>query len=369
MAAGLALLLLLAPLLVDDAHGAVAFKDVADRGAPGFPASLLREAAACVCAPKHAACKSDGKINPDQYGDVEEWDTSKLTNFYQAFYNPFRAGGMLGFDGVNLPNNFVDSKGNQDLENIGRFCGTFDADIGGWDTAAATTLESMFEGATQFNADIGRWDVSQVEDIRWIFKDASAFNANLASWQVSEVIEVAGAFKSAIAFDQNLAGWDVRKFINYNEAFTTAMSFTQDLLPWVERIPKPEANDYGNIHPGEAAALDPKYAGITMLKQAYAPKHDLALRPEVLPGQTVRACASVPTAARAHTSHPAFVLATGAHGATVRPLCAARRAAGARRVGPTQAHAHPHEPVPRLAPLSCCPPAAVAAGGQRNAVP
>ena len=276
--------------------GAVAFED--DYKAGRSVESPVRDAAACVCAPKHVACRSDGwgMINPGQYGKVEEWDTSRLTWFAAAFHNPFVAGEVAGFA---IPENF-----GGDLENIGRFCGSFDADIGGWDTAAATSLVHMFEGATQFNADIGRWEVSQVESMSDMFKLASSFNANLASWQVSKVTNMRNAFLGTIAFDQNIAGWDVSKLEDYRDAFRFAVSFTQDVLPWIEKAPW----------------ADPTYAGITMLKQAYAPKHDLALRPEVLPGQTVRACARVPTAARTYTSRPVFVLGHGCarrHGAPV----------------------------------------------------
>ena len=363
MAAALVLLLLLAPLLVDDAHGAVAFEDDAKAGES--PDSDVRDAAAFVCAPKHAACKSDGIINPGQYGPVEKWDTSKLTWLGAAFHNPLTQTTCSDDEKGHLS---FPSKFDSDLDNIGRFCGTFDADIGGWDVAAATSLVYMFDGATQFNADIGRWDVSLVEGMQSIFNLASGFNANLASWQVSLVTNLRDAFNTAVVFDQNIAGWDVRKLKDYNDAFRSAMSFTQDLLPWVKKAPPPEnANDgSGRDWVGLApTGLDPTCAGITMLNQAYAPKHDLALRPEVLPGQTARACARVPTSARAHLAPCLFLGQRCAQRRHCAPFACRPQSVWRGMPAP-----HKHTlTCPFLAwHLSCCPPAAAASGEQRNTV-
>ena len=45
---------------------------------------------------------------------------------------------------------------------------TFNRNIGGWDTASVTTMESMFENANDFNQDIGEWDTSNVINLSLI---------------------------------------------------------------------------------------------------------------------------------------------------------------------------------------------------------
>ena len=68
-----------------------------------------------------------------KYGEIEQWDVSRVTNFSSLF---------------------------EDLA-------SFNEDIGHWDTSAVTTMSRAFSGAAAFNQPIACWNMSQVTDMSW----------------------------------------------------------------------------------------------------------------------------------------------------------------------------------------------------------
>ncbi len=56
-----------------------------------------------------------------------------------------------------------------------------------WNTAAVTSMASVFASKPTFNADISKWNVASVSSMASAFSGASAFNANLASWNTASV--------------------------------------------------------------------------------------------------------------------------------------------------------------------------------------
>jgi surface protein len=70
-----------------------------------------------------------------RYGPISTWDTSRVTDFSQLFYNK----------------------------------PTFNADISKWNTANVTTMRGMLSGATAFVQDISGWNVGRVLDMRDTF--------------------------------------------------------------------------------------------------------------------------------------------------------------------------------------------------------
>jgi surface protein len=96
---------------------------------------------------------------------IGDWDVSKIQDFSYLFAADDFGGG---------------TRFNTDAEN-------FDEDISGWDTSSATTMRSMFEGATSFDQPLGEWNVSSVTDMSLMFTDAASFNQPLGTWDVSSV--------------------------------------------------------------------------------------------------------------------------------------------------------------------------------------
>jgi surface protein len=87
------------------------------------------------------------------YGDIADWDTSKVTTMRELLYNK----------------------------------ATCNPEIGNWNTSAVTTMQSMFQGASAFNANIGNWDTAAVSTIYMAFASASAFNQDIGRSNTSAV--------------------------------------------------------------------------------------------------------------------------------------------------------------------------------------
>ena len=90
-----------------------------------------------------------------KYGEIEQWDTSNITDMSLLFFN----------------------KSNP----------TIIPDITNWDTSNVTTMDHMFSGALQFNRDISGWNVSKVTNMSYMFDTADDFNQNISGWNVSSV--------------------------------------------------------------------------------------------------------------------------------------------------------------------------------------
>jgi len=110
-----------------------------------------------------------------QYGPIELWDVSNVTDMSELF----------------------------------EFMWTFNQPIGDWDISKVTHMKGMFWGATAFNQPIGDWDVSKVTDMYGMFSEANAFNQPIGYWDVSNVTNMQEMFDGATAFNQPIGKWDV----------------------------------------------------------------------------------------------------------------------------------------------------------------
>jgi surface protein len=114
--------------------------------------------------------------------------------------------------------------------------GTFNHDIGSWDTSNVTTMSYMFQSASVFNNNgsttIGNWNTSKVTSMFYMFNSASAFNQNIGSWDISKVTSMGGMFQSASAFNQNIGSWNTSKVTNMSNMFQSASTFNQNIGSW-----------------------------------------------------------------------------------------------------------------------------------------
>jgi surface protein len=132
------------------------------------------------------------------YGHISDWNTSAVTNMFQAF------------------------KDRTD----------FNEDISGWDTSNVTSLKRTFKAAKAFNQDIGVWDVAKVTDMYEMFQGASDFNQPVGNWDVSAVTNMTSMFMNATAFNQPIGEWEVSAVTTMHAMFYGAHSFNQPIGSW-----------------------------------------------------------------------------------------------------------------------------------------
>ena len=145
--------------------------------------------------------------NSPYFGPITGWDTSDITNMKELF---------------TTANTFI---AQDDWSKIT----TFNENIGSWNVAAVTDMNSMFEGCSDFNQNISAWDVSVVTDMSSMFSNASSFNQNISTWNVDAVTDMSSMFSNASAFNQNIGNWDINSVTNMSNMFYNATSFDQDL--------------------------------------------------------------------------------------------------------------------------------------------
>ena len=107
-----------------------------------------------------------------QYGPIETWDTSEITDMRRLFFEK----------------------------------ADFNGDLSRWDVSNVTSLDNTFRGATSFDGDLSRWDVSNVTSLEFTFYGATSFNGDLSRWDVSNVTDLAYTFHGATSFSQQLGG-------------------------------------------------------------------------------------------------------------------------------------------------------------------
>ena len=161
-------------------------------------------------------------IVDNSFGNIGNWDVSKVTNMYEMFFGA---------------TNFNQDLSNWNVSNVTNMSAmflkatSFNQDISGWDVSNVTNMESMFALATSFNQDISGWNVSNVTNMNSMFARATSFNQDISGWDVSNVTNMKSMFLRATSFDQDLNNWDVSNVTNMSAMFY-ATSFNQDISGW-----------------------------------------------------------------------------------------------------------------------------------------
>ncbi|MEL0454879.1 BspA family leucine-rich repeat surface protein [Flavobacteriaceae bacterium SZ-1-7] len=157
---------------------------------------------------------------------VEQWGCSQWTTMKGAF----TACSSLVINALDAP----DLSNATDISRMFLDCTSLGGGTGNWnwDTGTATTMNSMFSGASNFNLDIGTWDTSNVTDMAFMFWNATNFNQDIGAWVTSNVTTMANMFYFASTFNQNIGAWDTSSVTTMQWMFYYASAFNQDIGGW-----------------------------------------------------------------------------------------------------------------------------------------
>ena len=162
-----------------------------------FTTETLRTAVGAWCKDKESA--------KEIYGDIENWNTSKVENMSFLF---------------------------NDWAGAPIYCSTasaFNEDISRWDVTSVTSFYRTFCFAYAFNQDISSWKTAHVTNLQNTFSHAISFNQDLSSWNTARVTTLRGIFYDARVFNYDLSKWDLEGVETFQDAFGLATSFNQSL--------------------------------------------------------------------------------------------------------------------------------------------
>ncbi len=160
-----------------------------------------------------------------KYGDINDWDTSQVTDMSELFSHAYEFNSPIGNWNVSnvktMKQMFFEANSfNQPIEN--------------WDVSNVKDMSIMFDNASSFNHPLDRWNVSNVENMSEMFSASKdyVFNQPLNNWDLSNVCDLSHMFHGARLFNQPLDKWDVSKVRDMEGLFYKANSFNQPLNDW-----------------------------------------------------------------------------------------------------------------------------------------
>lgn len=113
------------------------------------------------------------------------------------------------------------------------------------------SMAAMFRGCTALtgNSSFGNWDLSQVTTVENIFNGASNFNINIGNWNTQNVTAMNSAFDGASKFNQAL-NWSLKSVTTINAMLKaealSCENFTYTLRNWADDSDTPSGLVLGN---------------------------------------------------------------------------------------------------------------------------
>ncbi|MDC1049073.1 BspA family leucine-rich repeat surface protein [Flavobacteriaceae bacterium] len=154
-------------------------------------------------------------------------DTVLINGTTYTVVNNSTIAGQIANENYNLCTTLV-----TDMSQLFKDKGSFNTDIGFWDTSNVTNMTELFYNATVFNQDISSWDVSSVSNMTGIFLVAQNFNQDISGWNVSSVTNMSNMFKYTRRFNQDISSWNVSSVTNMSAMFFEDEDFNKDIGNW-----------------------------------------------------------------------------------------------------------------------------------------
>jgi surface protein len=200
----------------------------------------------------------------NQYGIIEEWDTSLITNMDGLFKDRSTFNKNLGqwnltnvtsvremFYGASSFNNDTISASalpppsSMLQSNVALSSASAQPSLNDWDVSNVTNMGYMFYEAAVFDQDIGSWNVSNVTDMKYMFNSTTAFKQDIGEWDVSNVRDMAFMFLANIRnywentgygddgqFEGDLSNWNVENVTNMQGMFMNQLKINFDVSSW-----------------------------------------------------------------------------------------------------------------------------------------
>jgi surface protein len=157
--------------------------------------------------------------------DINNWDTSRVTNISSMFYAA----------SFNQPINNWDVSNVTNMSSMFFLATSFNQPLDNWDVSNVTNMFYMFHSST-FNQDIGNWNTSSVTIMEGMFRNASSFNQDIGSWNTSSVTRMGGMFNGATSFNQDISTWDINQVNSFGVFMTNVTLSTANydalLIAW-----------------------------------------------------------------------------------------------------------------------------------------
>ena len=140
----------------------------------------------------------------------EAWNTKKVTNFRNTFYNPYYVSSTMSFA---QPIGEWDVSSSTDMTSMFQYNENFNQDLSKWNTSNVTSMGAMFRSTNMQHAlsssyqnhptrgEYIAWDTSNVTNMSFMFQNnlsyriaTSGYNQDINNWNVSQVTDMSGMF-------------------------------------------------------------------------------------------------------------------------------------------------------------------------------
>uniref|UniRef100_A0A7S3P7L5 BspA family leucine-rich repeat surface protein n=1 Tax=Amphora coffeiformis TaxID=265554 RepID=A0A7S3P7L5_9STRA len=193
--------------------------------------------------------EGDRELAKRQYGEIESWCVSLITDFSnlfkdrRTFNEPLHHWDVSNavttesmFENAILFNQNLtrwNTKSVQTMDNMFKGATSFDGDVSAFDTSNVVSMASMFGGAAMFTGKgLSLWDTARVQTMNSMFHKTQRFNENLSTWNTSSVKDMSLMFLGSRLFDGDISTWDTSRVTSMRAMFQGASAFQGDISKW-----------------------------------------------------------------------------------------------------------------------------------------
>ena len=179
--------------------------------------------------------------------NTSSWDTSKVTNFYCAFFNTrcteIDCSNIDTSSAVNISRMFGSCStltsldlSSWDVSKVTDFSRLFQSCYGlkslntsGWDTSSVINMDSMFDGCGLTEIDVSHFNTSNATNLNNMFAGVKISSIDLSGWDVRKVQQTRLMFNSGSITEIKLDGWNTESLTDMWAMFCGSGITTVDI--------------------------------------------------------------------------------------------------------------------------------------------